>query len=211
MGSFTQDGTFLFVNAVTARKLPGSSTLEDLLALPEEGRGFEVIDGEIVQKDAASGRHGGAQGRVFRFLGPFDRRPGGRTPGGWIFGTEVHVFFDAHNTLVPDVAGWRRERLAELPAEVPVRVIPDWTCEVLSTNKRNDLVKKKRVYHEQRVQNYWIVDPKEETLAVYRWSPEGYIEVLITERGERVRAEPFEAIELLVGVFFGDDEEEQAP
>jgi Uma2 family endonuclease len=119
----------------------------------------------------------------------------------------VDIYFDPQNTLRPDVAGWRRERLPELPAEVPIRILPDWTCEVLSTNKRNDLVKKKRIYHRHKVPHYWIVDPIEQTLAVYRWYPDGYIEVLTTERGERVRAEPFDAVELQVGVFFGEDEE----
>lgn len=195
------------MSAIIAGKLPGPATLADLLAIPEETRRHELIDGEIVEKQGGSGKHGGAQGRIFRSLGPFDRRSGGRWPGGWIFATEVDIYFDPSNTLRPDVAGWRRERLAELPSDVPVRVLPDWTCEILSTNKRNDLVKKKRLYHHHRVAHYWIVDPIEETLAVYRWSPEGYLEVLTTERGERVRAEPFDAVEISVGVLFGDDDE----
>lgn len=193
---------------MTAKKQPGPATLADLLAISDDVRHHELIDGEIVEKQAASGKHGGAQGRIFRALGPFDRRPGGRWPGGWIFATEVDVYFDDKNTLRPDVVGWRRARLPELPAEVPIRIVPDWTCEVLSTNKRNDLVKKKRVYHQCRVAHYWIADPVEQTLAVYRWSADGYIEVLATERGERVRAEPFEDVELEVGVLFGDDPQE---
>lgn len=194
------------MSAVTARKPPGPQTLADLLAIPQERRRHELIDGEIVEKQAASGKHGATQGRIFRALGPFDRSPGGPRPGGWIFATEVDVYFDAHNTLRPDVAGWRRERLAGMPDEVPLRVLPDWTCEVLSTNRRNDLVKKKRVYHRHRVSHYWIADPAEQTLAVYRWSHDGYLEVLMAERDERVRAEPFEDVELVVGVLFGDDE-----
>ncbi len=193
------------MSSIVARKALGAATLADLLAIPEERRFHELIDGEIVAKEAASGRHGGAQGRVFRHLEPFDRKPGGRAPGGWIFATGVDVFLDSQNTFRPDVLGWRREHLPELPVEVPLRVRPDWICEVLSTNKRNDLVKKKRVYHQHQVPHYWIVDPAEQTLSVYRWSREGYLEVLVTERGERVRAEPFDAIELSVGVFFGDD------
>ena len=51
-------------------------------------------------------------------------------------------------------------------------------------------------------------DPVEETLAVYRWHSDGYVEVLIAERQETVRAEPFDAIELRVGVLFGDDDDE---
>ncbi len=81
-------------------------------------------------------------------------------------------------------------------------------CEILSTNKRNDLILKKRAYHRAGVAHYWIIDPIEETLAVYRWHADGYVEVLIAERNDRVRAEPFDAIELRLGVLFGDDEDE---
>jgi len=88
---------------------------------------------------------------------------------------------------------------------VPIVVKPDWVCEILSKNRNRDLVKKKRIYHAHQVDHYWIVDPVNETLSVQRWHADGYVEVLIAERGERVRAEPFGAIELQVGVLFGDD------
>jgi len=182
------------------------ATLADLLAIPEEHRRHEVIDGVLVEKEAASGRHGGAQGRLFRRLGPYDRRPGGRWPGGWWFATEVEVLFEDSQVLRPDIAGWRRERLAELPAEVPITVRPDWICEILSKNRQNDLIKKKRVYHRHRVGHYWIIDPIEETLAVYRWHTDGFVEVLIADRSETVHAEPFDAIAVRVGVLFGEDE-----
>lgn len=184
------------------------ATIVDLLAIPEERRRHELIDGVLVEKEAASGRHGGAQARLSRTLGPYDRRPGGRWPGGWWFATEVEVQFEDTEVFRPDVAGWRREHLAELPAEVPITIRPDWICEILSKNKRNDLIKKKRVYHRHRVGHYWIIDPVEETLAVYRWHTDGYVEVLIADRTECVRAEPFDAIELRIGVLFGDDADE---
>ena len=69
-------------------------------------------------------------------------------------------------------------------------------------------VERKRAYHRHEVGHYWLVDPVEETLAVYRWSAAGYVEVLIADRSERVRAEPFDAIDLQVGVLFGDDDDE---
>ena len=59
--------------------------------------------------------------------------------------------------------------------------------------------------HRHQVPHYWIIDPANETLTVYRWHPDGYIEVLIADRSQRVRAEPFDGIELSVGVLFGDD------
>ncbi len=196
--------------AAIANKRRATATLAELLAIPTEARFHELIDGEIIEKDAATGKHGEAQSRAILGLGPFNRSAGGppHRPGGWRFATEVEIFFDEHNTLRPDIAGWRREHLSELPDEVPIRVRPDWICEVLSSNRRNDLVKKKRVYHRAEVPHYWLIDPAAETLLVYRWSREGYLEVLTSQRGERVRAEPFAAIELHVGFLFGDDDEE---
>jgi Uma2 family endonuclease len=102
--------------------------------------------------------------------------------------------------------GWRRERVAERPTGTPVSILPDWICEILSTNRRMDLIQKKRVYHQARIPHYWIIDPADEILTVQRWAPDGYIEVLAAQRGERVRAEPFDAIELSVGALFGDDD-----
>jgi Uma2 family endonuclease len=194
--------------ASRAPKLP-AATLADLLALPEEERKrHELIEGALLERGAASGLHGAVQALLVEVVGPFHRRPGGRSPGGWWFASETDIYFDAENTLRPDVAGWRRERVPERPVEMPVMVRPDWVCEILSTNKRNDLIKKKRVYHRHEVPHYWILDPVEESLSVLRWTAEGYFEILAAERGETVRAEPFEALPLKVGALFGDEEDE---
>jgi Uma2 family endonuclease len=188
---------------------PKTATLADLLALPEEQRRrFELVEGAIADRGATSGEHGQAQFNLSTCLTPFRRRPGGRWPGGWWFGTEVDVYFDAANTFRPDVTGWRRDRVPEFPRGTPIEVRPDWVCEILSSNRRNDLVKKKRVYHRHQVPHYWIIDPEQETLSVYRHAPDGYTEILVAERGEVVRAEPFDAIPLTLGVIFGDDDDE---
>lgn len=186
----------------------GPATIADLLAIPEADRNHEVIDGVLLEKEASSGRHGGAQVRLGEHLARYNRKPGGRAPGGWLFASEVEVLFENTQVFKPDLAGWRRETLAELPAKVPIAVRPDWVCEILSTNRRKDLVHKKRVYQRHGVPHYWIVDPVDETLSVNRWHLDGYIEVLLAARGERVRAEPFGDIEFKVGVLFGDDPDE---
>ena len=187
---------------------PKLATVDDLFAIPENERRHELICGVLQPKGAASGRHGAAQRKLAGYVDPFDRRPGGRAPGGWWFATEVDIYFDAQNTFRPDVAGWRRDRVPEQPEEALILVRPDWVCEILSTNRRMDLIKKKRVYHRHQVPHYWILDPDEATLTVYRWTPEAYLEILIAERGDEVRAEPFDALPLRVGVLFGDDDEE---
>ena len=117
---------------------------------------------------------------------------------------ELHLGAEP-GVLVPDLADWRRDR-AELPGRDAL--VPDWICEVLSTaNPTNDTVRKKRIYHRFQVPHYWIVDPRDETLSVYRYTPEGYLEVLAAQRAERVRAEPFTSMELPVSALFGDEEE----
>jgi Uma2 family endonuclease len=197
--------------SLVAKKLPAKpATLADLLAIPEEQRRHELIDGELVEKGAATGEHGGAQAGVLAALHHrFSRRPGGRWPGGWWFATEVEILFPSEHVLCPDVVGWRRERVPQPPTGTPITVLPDWIGEILSTNRRNDLVRKKRIYHEAQVRHYWILDPAEETLAVQRWAPDGYLEVLAAQRGERIRAEPFDDVELQVGAFFGVDDADE--
>ncbi|MFT3770799.1 MAG: Uma2 family endonuclease [Minicystis sp.] len=196
------------------RKPAHPATEAELLALPEHGRGHELIDGVLVEKQSGF-RHGRAQVRLGQRLSPYDRRSGGgNRPGGWWFLAEQLVTFAPGQTLRPDVAGWLRERLPEPPAEqdAVVHVRPDWIAEIISpANAGNDLVKKKRIYHRHGVPHYWIIDPRDESLTVLRWTAEGYTEVLLAQRGERVRPEPFTAVELPVGVLFGDDEDEPPP
>ena len=193
--------------SVAAKQAP-LATVADLLAIPEAGRFHEIIDGELVRKAMPSGPHGLAQRTLGGQIGDaYSRRPGGPRPGGWWIVTEVEIQLAVNEVFRPDVSGWLRERLPVLPREAPILMRPDWVCEVLSrSNARNDLVKKMRVYHRSGVPHYWIVDPEEETLTVYRWTPDGYLVALTAERLDRVRAEPFDAVELSVGSLFGDDD-----
>jgi Uma2 family endonuclease len=181
----------------------------DLLAIPESERFHEVIDGELVRKAVPSARHGGAQAQlVVEIGGPYGRRGRGG-PGGWRFATEVEIQFEDHQIYRPDVAGWLRERLPELPAEVPILVRPDWVCELLSpSNAQNDLVKKMRTYRRCRVPHYWIIDPLAETLQAYRWTPDGYLLVEAAQGDDPVQAEPFREVTFSVrSLIAGDDGE----
>ena len=131
---------------------------------------------------------------------PFQRRSGGGGPGGWSIATEVEVLLATGDIVRPDVLGWRREHCPERPSGTPVKQRPDWTCEILSpSNATHDTVKKLRLYQRVGIPHYWFADPRDATLTVMRWSPDGYITVLRAERHEVVRAEPFDAIEIAVG------------
>jgi Uma2 family endonuclease len=141
--------------------------------------------------------------------GPFDRRGGGAGgPGGWWLATEVDIVLDGRGYR-PDVAGWRRERMPSPGKERPVAIRPDWLCEIVSeSNRAVDTVTKLRRYHQAGVPHYWILDQVDRTLTVHRHTPDGYLVALRAVAEERVRAEPFDAIELQVAVLLGDDPDE---
>jgi Uma2 family endonuclease len=190
----------------TFARRPGPHTLAEWLALPDESR-LELIDGEFVEKAAPTLEHGAAQGSTWGSIGgAFHHRSGGPgRPGGWWIATEVDIALDGRGYR-PDLAGWRRERMPTLPHERPVTLRPDWLCEIVSdSNRATDTVIKLRRYHQAGVPHYWILDQVDHTLTVYRHHPDGYLVSLRAEATERVRAEPFDAIELHVAVLFGDD------
>jgi len=186
----------------------GRYTLEDWLAQPEDA-GYELIDGELIQKSSPSGRHAKGQirigGVIDGFFGTRPARPNGL--GGWWFGTEPDIML-GEDGFRPDVAGWRRDRHEAPPTDRPILVRPDWICEVLSkSNRKHDTRIKLNYYFRAGIDHYWVVDPDERFLTVYRHTPEGYVVVLVADDVERVRAEPFGAVELHVGFLLGDDEE----
>jgi len=193
---------------MAAPRRPSPATFADLAALGELDA--EIIRGAIVERASPTMEHGRSQlalGGALRRR--FDRRPGGRWPGGWWFGSEVDVEYQPHELFRHDVVGWRRDRVAACPTGRPIRVRPDWVCELLSpSNERRDLIDKLQVLHAAGVPHYWIANPEEKTLVVHRWAPDGYLIVLTAAADDVVHAEPFEAIALRLAVMFGDDDDE---
>ena len=171
------------------------ATYEDVLAAPPNVVA-EVLFGVLHTNPRPAVPHASAQGHFFRELsGPFDRGHGG--PGGWIFLLEAELHL-GEDIVVPDIAGWRRERAAPLTqAGAFVTLAPDWICEVLSpSTEAIDRSDKMDIYARERVSHAWLVDPIDRLLEAYeltgsRWTRLG------GWRGEaRVRVEPFAAVEL---------------
>jgi Uma2 family endonuclease len=180
------------------------ATAADLAALSGDCNA-EVIGGEIVERASPSAEHGNAQfGLASLLRNEFHGGDGGGRPGGWWIMGEVEIELERHEVYRPDLVGWRQERVPQRPTGQPVRTLPDWICEVISpSNAARDQVTKQRVYQRNRIAHYWLVDPLQRTLLVYRWTEPGYLIVLTAERDETVRAEPFAAVELSLGHLFG--------
>lgn len=183
---------------------------DDLLRLGE-GRYHEVLAGSLEEKASPSPAHGRAQRSLAGFVGgPLDDDDGRGGPGGWWILTEVEVALAADQIVRPDLVGYRRERLPEPDAERPVRVAPDWICEIVSPNDaRRDRVVKAALYAEHGVPFYWLVTPEERVLEAYaleRATDENaqrkWVRLGAWGDGECARIAPFEALELEVGRLF---------
>jgi Uma2 family endonuclease len=127
----------------------------------------EIIDGELFTSPRPAPRHAQAQTRLSAALNsPFDLGRGG--PGGWRILSEPELHFGP-DVLVPDIAGWRRERMPRLPETAYFALAPDWVCEVLSpSTARLDRAKKLPVYVREQVARCWLVDPIARTLEILR-------------------------------------------
>src|SRR5512147_766081 len=128
----------------------------DVLAAPPN-RVAEVVDGELRLSPRPGGAHTAAASALGDELGPpFKRGRGG--PGGWLIVDEPELHLGS-DILVPDLAGWRRERMARLPAEPFVTLAPDWVAEVTSpSTSKYDRTDKLRIYARAQVEWIWIVD-----------------------------------------------------
>ncbi len=183
------------------KPLKKNATYEDLREVPEHFVA-EMFSGDLYAFPRPALPHARAASVLGAALtGPFDQGHNG--PGGWIILDEPELHF-GNDVLVPDLAGWRRSRLPALPADAYLTLPPEWVCEVLSpSTETSDRGEKLRVYAREGVANAWLIDPSRQTLAVLaldarrRW-----IEAAALKGHGKVRAAPFDAIELELGTLW---------
>ena len=176
------------------------ATYEDVLNAPEH-MVAEILDGELYTSPRPASPHANATAALIGDLrGPFNRDADGpENPGGWwiLAEPELHLGPDV---VVPDLAGWRRERMPRLPNVAYFELAPDWVCEVVSP--RTGIIDRRRkmpIYAREGIARLWIVDPILKTLEVYRLEGGRWIVASTHGGDERVRAEPYDAIELYIG------------
>lgn len=165
-------------------------------AVPRHRRA-EIVRGTLHVMPRPAPRHANASSVLgVKLGGPFHLGEGG--PGGWWILDEPELHLEPEEPVVPDLAGWRVERMPELPDTTYFTLAPDWLCEVLSkSTEKLDRDDKLPLYAEHGVAHVWLVDPIAQTLEVYRLGGDRrWLEVQHYSGDQRVTAAPFDAIEL---------------
>ena len=169
------------------------ATYEDLMAVPEN-LVAEIIHGHLYTTPRPAPRHARAASSLGAKINPpFDFGDNG--PGGWwiLDEPELHLGTDV---FVPDLAGWRRDRMAELPNTARFELSPDWICEVLSpSTERLDRAEKMPRYARHGVNWPWLVDPDIKTLETYELRDDRWLLLETLADDATVRLPPFDAVE----------------
>ena len=175
-----------------AKPTKGPATYADLEAVSPH-LVAEIIDGELMTHPRPSPRHGGTANALGHELtGPFQKGNGG--PGGWVFFVEPEIKFGG-DILVPDIAGWRRERLSAYPERNYFEIAPDWLCEVLSgSTEKRDRTLKMRIYGTAGIPHIWLIDPRLQILEAFQNDGGRWKKIGDWNSADEVRAPPFDAI-----------------
>jgi Uma2 family endonuclease len=178
---------------MSIKPLKKGATYDDLVRVPEHYVA-EMFDGELYASPRPALRHARAAIALAAKLGgPFDFD---RDPGGWLLLAEPELHF-GNDVLVPDLAGWRRERLPAVPDAAYATLAPDWVCEVLSSSTEAiDRGRKLGIYAREGVSHVWLVDPLRQSLEVLALESRSLEQIEKYHGNVRARARPFDAIEL---------------
>ena len=178
------------------------ATYQDVLDAPEH-MVAELVRGALHLHPRPAPRHSVAASSLgMEVGGPFDRGRGG--PGGWLILDEPELHLGS-NVLVPDLAGWRRERMPTLPETAWFETVPDWVCEILSPGTRRlDLTEKREIYAAAGVAHLWFVDPDAQTLEAFELSDGRWMLIAALKDGEEVRVTPFDAVAFGLSALWSD-------
>jgi Uma2 family endonuclease len=173
------------------------------LAIPPDQRFHEILDGQLVQKTMPSGPHSMVQSRLSGLLYGYDDGSARRQPGGWWLMSEAEIMLPWQVPVRPDLVGWRAERMPVVPDEFPLRLRPDWVCEIVSpSDPRRDTVIKFRDYAKAGIPYYWLIDLRQQLLTALTLHGEHYAVAAEVGPGSALRAEPFELVEIAVDQLF---------
>jgi Uma2 family endonuclease len=183
----------------------GRATYADLCKVPDRYVA-ELVSGTLYTSPRPGVPHSVVtSGLGADLVGPYDRGRGG--PGGWIILDEPELHL-GDDVLVPDLAGWRRERMPKAPRSPAIELVPDWICEVQSPSTAQlDRMIKMPVYLAAGVHHIWLIDPERQLLEVLRAENGRWVLLAVHGGDQVVRAEPFDAVELDLLPLWGETRE----
>lgn len=186
-------------NSGRMAEAPRLKTLYEKLEDLPEGLNGEIIDGQLYTEPRPKPDHAVAASNLgAELIGPYSRGRNG--PGGWWIIDEPEIHF-VHKTevVVPDLGGWRRERLPAVPDGDHFATVPDWVCEVLSPSTRSkDREMKMPLFARYGVPYVWLIDPKIYTLETYELRGAELVLTGTFGPASSLAAAPFEAVRLKV-------------
>ena len=176
---------------------PRRATYQDVLDAPAH-QVAEIVEGTLHTHPRPAMPHARASWVLGGKIGdPFDYGSSG--PGGWWLGFEPELHL-GEDIVVPDLAGWRRERMPEYPETAYVTLAPDWVCEVLSASTRRlDLQEKRPIYAREGVGYLWLIDPADRTLEAFELRDGEWVLIGCAKDDEPVSVRPFDAITFSLG------------
>lgn len=161
-------------------------TYDDLVALPDDGLRHELIDGEHFVTPSPVSRHQLILGNLYRLIATHTHA----TKIGVTLFAPYDIVFTQYDVVEPDLIYFSRQRYANVVTEKNAQGPPNLAVEILSPGtRRRDEVLKRRLYERMGVDEYWIVDPKDETVRVHR-RIEGKYAVTAIGRDARILTTP---------------------
>jgi Uma2 family endonuclease len=183
------------------------ATYADLEAVPPH-LVAEILFGRLVTHPRPVPRHGASSNLLSATLTP-GHQWGRGGPGGWIFVTEPQLLLGPH-VVVPDLAGWRKDKMPVLPDSASVKIAPDWLCEILSPSTESyDRNEKRRIYAAAGVAHIWLLDPRVKYLECFQLVAGNWLLTHTFSNDEAVRAPPFEATDFPLSQLFASSDTEE--
>jgi len=159
---------------------------------------IEIIQGQAMPLASPAFGHGAMAMVLSHALNPWQGPGGGSRPGGWWLSVEVDVRIGA-DMFVPDIAGWRIDKMPTAPSSRPVEQPPDWVCEILSpSTAARDISYKQAAYHAAGVGHLWLVSPTDRTLLILERDKRRYSLVDAGGIGSELQAPPFDGLHLVL-------------
>ena len=159
-------------------------TFAELQEWPEDGRRYELYDGEVIVVPMPFPRHQRVALNIGEILRDYERRL-----GGLVFCVPIDIVLSEHNVVQPDVVYFREERRHVIDMMAATRAAPDLAVEVLSrSTEARDRGRKMQLLAQFGVPEYWIVDPVKNTLEIYVLRGSAYDRVVAYDEHQDVRS-----------------------